>query len=113
MQVYYKFCFLYDIVSYLFILIFFQSLCEDDDIEIDYHLYTLETRIIDGDVSLPQNSFQSSEFVPHGKFFKNHYYLMYICLDLISNSWIRSYFIPTNFILFLIFFKSALMVKFK
>ncbi|CAH1393447.1 unnamed protein product [Nezara viridula] len=45
-----------------------KSLCEDDDIEIDYHLYTLETRIIDGDVSLPQNSFQSSEFVPHGCF---------------------------------------------
>ncbi|XP_073999023.1 rho GTPase-activating protein 190 isoform X4 [Rhodnius prolixus] len=45
-----------------------RSLCEDDDIEIDYHLYTLDFRVIDGDVSLPQFSFQSLDFIPHGCF---------------------------------------------
>ncbi|KAI5726554.1 hypothetical protein M8J76_004669 [Diaphorina citri] len=42
--------------------------CEDDEYELDCQLYSLEYRIIDGDVNLPQNSFQSSDFLPHGCF---------------------------------------------
>uniref|UniRef100_A0A8D8RS93 Rho GTPase-activating protein 190 n=1 Tax=Cacopsylla melanoneura TaxID=428564 RepID=A0A8D8RS93_9HEMI len=42
--------------------------CDDDEYEIDCQLYSLEYRIIDGDVNLPQNSFQSSDFLPHGCF---------------------------------------------
>uniref|UniRef100_A0A1B6CUS5 Rho-GAP domain-containing protein n=1 Tax=Clastoptera arizonana TaxID=38151 RepID=A0A1B6CUS5_9HEMI len=45
-----------------------RAQCEDDEYEIDCHLYSLEYRIIDGDVSLPQNSFQSTDFLPHGCF---------------------------------------------
>ncbi|XP_075218370.1 rho GTPase-activating protein 190 isoform X2 [Lycorma delicatula] len=45
-----------------------RAQCEDDEYEIDCHLYGLEYRIIDGDVSLPQNSFQSADFLPHGCF---------------------------------------------
>ncbi|XP_014247205.1 rho GTPase-activating protein 190 isoform X2 [Cimex lectularius] len=43
-----------------------RVLCEDDDIEIDYCLYSIELRVIEGDVNLPQNSFKSSEFQPNG-----------------------------------------------
>lgn len=32
-------------------------------------LYTLDYRVISGDVGLPQNSFLTSEFAPHGKNF--------------------------------------------
>lgn len=45
-----------------------RAQCDDDEYEIDGHLYSLEYRIIDGDVSLPQNSFQSTDFLPHGCF---------------------------------------------
>ncbi|XP_054279717.1 rho GTPase-activating protein 190 isoform X3 [Macrosteles quadrilineatus] len=45
-----------------------RAQCDDDEYEIDCHLYCLEYRIIDGDVSLPQNSFQSIDFLPHGCF---------------------------------------------
>ncbi|RXG52306.1 Rho GTPase-activating protein [Armadillidium vulgare] len=40
--------------------------CEDDELEVDNEIFTLDYRIIDGDVSLPQNAFKTSEFVPHG-----------------------------------------------
>lgn len=45
-----------------------QTQCDDDEYEIDCQLYSLDYRIIDGDVSLPQNSFKTADFVPHGKF---------------------------------------------
>lgn len=45
-----------------------RSQCEDDEYEIDCQLYSLEYRIIDGDVNVPQNSFQSADFLPHGCF---------------------------------------------
>ncbi|XP_022207896.1 rho GTPase-activating protein 190 isoform X1 [Nilaparvata lugens] len=45
-----------------------KAQCDEDEYEIDCHLYGLEYRIIDGDVSLPQNSFQSADFLPHGCF---------------------------------------------
>lgn len=35
--------------------------------EVDKIQYTLDFRIIDGDVGLPQNSFRTSDFLPHGK----------------------------------------------
>lgn len=44
-----------------------QVHCDDDEYEIDCRLYSLDYRIIDGDVSLPQNSFQTSKFLPNGK----------------------------------------------
>jgi len=44
-----------------------QNQCEDDEYQIDCQVYSLDYRIIDGDVSLPQNSFRTSEFLPHGK----------------------------------------------
>ncbi|XP_052130418.1 rho GTPase-activating protein 190 isoform X12 [Frankliniella occidentalis] len=45
-----------------------RTQCDDDEYEIDCQLYSLDYRIIDGDVSLPQNSFKTSDFVPHGCF---------------------------------------------
>ncbi|XP_049781040.1 rho GTPase-activating protein 190 isoform X2 [Schistocerca cancellata] len=42
--------------------------CDDDEYEIDCNLYSLDYRIIDGDVSLPQNSFKTSKFLPNGCF---------------------------------------------
>uniref|UniRef100_T1J1J5 Rho GTPase-activating protein 190 n=1 Tax=Strigamia maritima TaxID=126957 RepID=T1J1J5_STRMM len=42
--------------------------CEDDEYEMDNVLYALDYRIIDGDVNLPQNSFRTSDFLPHGCF---------------------------------------------
>ncbi|XP_034252390.1 rho GTPase-activating protein 190 isoform X9 [Thrips palmi] len=45
-----------------------RTQCDDDEYEIDCQLYSLDYRIIDGDVSLPQNSFKTTDFVPHGCF---------------------------------------------
>ncbi|XP_066996552.2 rho GTPase-activating protein 190 isoform X2 [Anabrus simplex] len=42
--------------------------CDEDEYEIDCQLYSLDYRIIDGDVSLPQNSFKTSKFLPNGCF---------------------------------------------
>ena len=49
-------------------LMFLQSFCEDDEYEVDNEVYSLDYRTIDGDVSLPQNSFKTQDFLPHGKF---------------------------------------------
>lgn len=46
-----------------------RSHTDDDEVEIDCQLYTLSYRIIDGDVGLPHNSFTTSDFLPHGRFF--------------------------------------------
>ncbi|XP_068241238.1 rho GTPase-activating protein 190 isoform X7 [Palaemon carinicauda] len=43
-----------------------RSVCEDDEFELDNQIFTLDYRSIDGDVSLPQNSFKTPDFVPHG-----------------------------------------------
>ncbi|CAB3372513.1 Hypothetical predicted protein [Cloeon dipterum] len=45
-----------------------RAQCEDDEYEFDCQTYGLDYRIIDGDVSLPQNSFRTSDFLPHGCF---------------------------------------------
>lgn len=46
----------------------FQLNCVDDDqYLLDNQLYSLDYRPIDGDVTLPQNSFRTQDFVPHGK----------------------------------------------
>jgi hypothetical protein len=45
-----------------------QAQCEDDEYEIDCQFYSLDYRIINGDVSLPHNSFRTADFVPHGSF---------------------------------------------
>ncbi|ENN78679.1 rho GTPase-activating protein 190 [Dendroctonus ponderosae] len=45
-----------------------RAQCDDDEYEIDCQFYSLDYRIINGDVSLPHNSFKTSEFVPHGSF---------------------------------------------
>ncbi|XP_046406932.1 rho GTPase-activating protein 190 isoform X3 [Ischnura elegans] len=45
-----------------------RAQCDEDEYEIDCQLYSLDYRIIDGDVSLPQNSFRTSDFLPHGCF---------------------------------------------
>jgi hypothetical protein len=45
-----------------------QVQCDEDEYELDCHLYTLDYRIIDGDVSLPENSFKGTDFLPNGKF---------------------------------------------
>ncbi|XP_063220269.1 rho GTPase-activating protein 190 isoform X2 [Bacillus rossius redtenbacheri] len=42
--------------------------CDDDEYEIDCHLYSIDYRIIDGDVSLPENTFTTSNFSPNGCF---------------------------------------------
>lgn len=51
---------------------------EDDEVEIDCHLYTLGYRIIDGDVGLPHNSFTTSDFRPHGEYSRME--RSYLCL---------------------------------
>ncbi|XP_069168242.1 rho GTPase-activating protein 190 isoform X15 [Procambarus clarkii] len=43
-----------------------RSVCEDDEFELDNQIFSLDYRSIDGDVSLPQNSFKTPEFTPHG-----------------------------------------------
>ncbi|KAL1491496.1 hypothetical protein ABEB36_012085 [Hypothenemus hampei] len=45
-----------------------RAQCDDDEYEIDCQFYSLDYRIISGDVSLPHNSFKTTEFVPHGSF---------------------------------------------
>ncbi|CAH0558065.1 unnamed protein product [Brassicogethes aeneus] len=45
-----------------------RSQCDDDEYEIDGQFYNLDYRIISGDVSLPHNSFRTSDFAPHGSF---------------------------------------------
>ena len=46
-----------------------RALCtEDDEFELDSQLFSLSYRIIDGDVSLPQNSFRTPTFTPQGCF---------------------------------------------
>jgi hypothetical protein len=47
---------------------YFQVQCDEDEYELDCHLYTLDYKIIDGDVSLPENSFKGTDFLPNGKF---------------------------------------------
>ncbi|XP_025830625.1 rho GTPase-activating protein 190-like isoform X2 [Agrilus planipennis] len=45
-----------------------RTQCDDDEYEIDCQFYSMDYRIITGDVSLPHNSFRTSDFVPHGAF---------------------------------------------
>ncbi|XP_060516601.1 rho GTPase-activating protein 190 [Cylas formicarius] len=45
-----------------------RAQCDDDEYEINCQFYNLDYRIISGDVSLPHNSFRTSDFVPHGSF---------------------------------------------
>ncbi|CAH1109193.1 unnamed protein product [Psylliodes chrysocephalus] len=42
--------------------------CDDDEYEIECQFYNLDYRVINGDVSLPHNSFRTSDFIPHGSF---------------------------------------------
>lgn len=51
-----------------FNIVILQAQCEDDEYEIDCQFYSLDYRIINGDVSLPHNSFRTADFVPHGSF---------------------------------------------
>ncbi|XP_064477601.1 rho GTPase-activating protein 190-like isoform X2 [Ornithodoros turicata] len=54
--------------------------CNDDTFELDKIQYSLDFRIIDGDVGLPQNSFRTTDFTPHGCFcvYSNHQSLEYV-----------------------------------
>lgn len=52
--------------------VLFQAQCTDDVFEFDKIQYTLDFRIIDGDVGLPQNSFRTSDFLPHGEWIYLH-----------------------------------------
>lgn len=52
--------------------------CVEDTIEVDKTKYSLDYRIIDGDVNLPQNSFRTLEFLPHGA--KAFFQLLTTCL---------------------------------
>lgn len=45
-----------------------RTLCDEDEYELDNQIYCLDYRIIDGDVSLPQNSFRTADFTPQGCF---------------------------------------------
>ena len=45
-----------------------RALCDEDEYEMDNQVYSLDYRIIDGDVSLPENSFRTAEFTPQGCF---------------------------------------------
>lgn len=58
-------------VDYGYVLL--QSVCEDDEFELDNQIFSLDYRSIDGDVALPQNSFKTPEFTPHGKLILKFY----------------------------------------
>lgn len=45
-----------------------RAQCDEDEYEMDNQIYSLDYRIIDGDVSLPQNSFRTPDFTPQGCF---------------------------------------------
>ena len=45
-----------------------RAQCDEDEYEIDNQVYSLDYRIIDDDVSLPQNSFRTPNFSPQGCF---------------------------------------------
>ncbi|KAK6631018.1 hypothetical protein RUM44_003190 [Polyplax serrata] len=45
-----------------------RTLCQGDEYELSCQLYSLDYRIINGDVSQPQNSFKTNDFLPHGCF---------------------------------------------
>ncbi|XP_013791934.2 rho GTPase-activating protein 190-like [Limulus polyphemus] len=57
-----------------------RAYCTEDVFEMEKMQYTLDFRIINGDVGLPHNSFQTSGFLPHGCFcvYSNHQTLEYI-----------------------------------
>lgn len=55
----------------MLLIVIWQSVCEDDEIELDNQIFSLDYRSIDGDVSLPQNSFKTPEFTPHGQYMKS------------------------------------------
>lgn len=57
-----------------------RAQCKDDAFEMDKVQYSLDLRIIDGDVGLPQNSFRTTNFLPHGCFcvYSSHQSLEYI-----------------------------------
>jgi len=41
--------------------------CTEEEYTLDGELFSLDYRTIDGDVSLPDNSFKTNHFLPHGK----------------------------------------------
>lgn len=45
-----------------------KAQCDGSEYEIDSQFYTLDYRIISGDVSLPHNSLRTADFIPHGSF---------------------------------------------
>ncbi|XP_044740901.1 rho GTPase-activating protein 190 isoform X2 [Chrysoperla carnea] len=45
-----------------------QAQCEDDEYEINGQMYTLDYRIISGDLSQSYNSFRTADFTPQGSF---------------------------------------------
>ncbi|CAN8027829.1 unnamed protein product [Ixodes persulcatus] len=57
-----------------------RALCNEDTFELDKVQYSLDFRIIDGDVGLPQNNFRTTDFLPHGCFcvYSSHQSLEYI-----------------------------------
>lgn len=48
--------------------------------EFDKIQYTLDFRIIEGDVGLPQNSFRTSDFLPHGQYYLPSAYVFFILI---------------------------------
>ncbi len=51
--------------------------CVDDEYTLDGEIFSLDYRTIDGDVSLPQNSFKTADFKPQGTYILNlHVWLM-------------------------------------
>ena len=43
-----------------------QMQCIEDEYMLENELFTLDYRIIDGDVTLPDNMFRTEQFRPHG-----------------------------------------------
>ena len=43
-----------------------QVLCVDDEYPLEGQIYSLDYRTIEGDVSLPHNSFKTQDFIPNG-----------------------------------------------
>ncbi len=44
-----------------------KAMCRDDEFEHEGQVFSLDYRVISGDVSLPENAFRTQDFLPHGK----------------------------------------------
>ena len=60
----------------------FQVLCVDDEYPLEGQIYSLDYRTIEGDVSLPHNSFKTQDFIPNGAYNSLRTFQFYILTEI-------------------------------